>query len=53
VRFCAQTQLSILQKHLGSLDTIKSLVGVTGYVNSVAGFTDSPKLINGALDLFV
>ena len=28
-------------------------MGVTGYVNSVAGFADSPKVIDGASDLFV
>jgi enamine deaminase RidA (YjgF/YER057c/UK114 family) len=51
-RCCALTQLSVLQKHLGSLDAVKSVVGVTGYVNAVAGFADTPKVINGASDLF-
>ena len=40
-------------RHLGSLDTIKNIVTVNGYVNCVAGFADSPKVINGASDLFV
>jgi len=52
-RCCALTQLSVLRKHLGSLDSVKGIVAVTGYVNSVAGFADSPKVINGASDLFV
>jgi len=52
-RACALTQVSALQQHLGSLDLIKSIVALTGYVNSVAGFADSPKVINGASDLFV
>jgi len=47
-RACALTQLSVLQRHLGSLDTIKNIVTVNGYVNCVAGFADSPKVINGA-----
>lgn len=51
-RCCARTQLPVLEKHLGSLDRVKSIVVVTGYVNSVAGFVDSPKVINGAADLF-
>src|ERR1700682_6687357 len=50
---CALTQLAVLQRHLGSLDAVKSIVGVNGYVNAVAGFADSPKIINGASDLFV
>jgi len=52
-RLCALTQLAVLQKHLGSLDSVKSIVTVNGYVNSIAGFADSPKVINGASDLFV
>ena len=52
-RCCALTQLSVLRKHLGSLDSVKGIVAVTGYVNSMAGFADSPKVINGASDLFV
>ena len=52
-RACALTQLAVLQRHLGSLDAVKSIVGVNGYVNAVAGFADSPKIINGASDLFV
>ena len=52
-RACALTQLAILQHHLGSLDVVKNIVSVNGYVNAVAGFADSPKVINGASDLFV
>ena len=43
----------MLRRHLGSLDAVKSIVSVNGYVNAVAGFADSPKVINGASDLFV
>jgi enamine deaminase RidA (YjgF/YER057c/UK114 family) len=52
-RACALTQLAVLQRHLGSLDAVKSIVSVNGYVNAVAGFQDSPKVVNGASDLFV
>src|SRR5580704_13116345 len=52
-RACALTQLAVVRRHLGSLDAVKSIVGVNGYVNAVAGFADSPKIINGASDLFV
>jgi len=52
-RCCALTQLAVLRNHLGSLDAVKSIMAVNGYVNSVAGFADSPKVINGASDLFV
>jgi enamine deaminase RidA (YjgF/YER057c/UK114 family) len=52
-RACALIQLAVLKTHLGSLDEVKSIVTVNGYVNAVPGFPDSPKVINGASDLFV
>lgn len=52
-RQCALMQLVILKRTLGSLDRIKQIVSVNGYVNAVAGFADSPRVINGASDLFV
>lgn len=52
-RACALTQLAVLKHYLGSLDVVKSIIGVNGYVNVVAGFADSPKVINGASDLLV
>jgi len=52
-RACALTQLAVLNRHLGSLDAVKAIVTVNGYVNAVPGFPDSPKVINGASDLFV
>ncbi len=52
-RACALTQLAVLKRHLGSLDAVKTIVTVNGYVNAVPGFADSPKVINGASDLFV
>jgi enamine deaminase RidA (YjgF/YER057c/UK114 family) len=52
-RACALTQLAVLRRHLGTLDAVKQIVSVNGYVNAVARFEDSPKIINGASDLFV
>jgi enamine deaminase RidA (YjgF/YER057c/UK114 family) len=50
---CALTQLAVLKQTLGSLDRVKQVVSVNGYVNTVGGFGDSPKVINGASDLLV
>ena len=50
---CALLHLAVLEQHLGSLTKVKSIVSVNGYVNSVPGFTDSPKAINGASDLLM
>ena len=52
-RACALLQLAVLQRHLGSLSKVRGILTVNGYVNSVPGFTDPPKVINGASDLFV
>jgi enamine deaminase RidA (YjgF/YER057c/UK114 family) len=52
-RACALTQLAVIRHQVGSLDAVKSVVSVNGYVNSVPGFPDSPKVINGASDLLV
>ena len=50
---CALLQMAVLEKHLGSLTKVRGIVSVNGYVNSVAGFADSPKVINGASDLLM
>jgi enamine deaminase RidA (YjgF/YER057c/UK114 family) len=52
-RLCALAHLAAIRKHLGSLDQVAEVVSVNGYVNAVAGFADSPKVINGASDLLV
>lgn len=50
---CALTQLAVVKRELGSLNAVAEIVGVNGYVNAVAGFPDSPAVINGASDLLV
>ena len=52
-RACALTQLAVLKHTLGSLDKVRQIVSVNGYVNAVAGFPDPPAVINGASDLLV
>jgi enamine deaminase RidA (YjgF/YER057c/UK114 family) len=52
-RACGLIQLGVLAAHLGSLNKVKNIVSVNGYVNAAPGFADSPKVINGASDLFV
>lgn len=43
--------LSSLKKELGSLDAIKRIVKVVGYVNSASSFTEQHLVMNGASDL--
>jgi enamine deaminase RidA (YjgF/YER057c/UK114 family) len=37
----------------GDLDRLVRVVKLTGFVNSAPGFTDQPKVVNGASDLMV
>ncbi|MFA5264514.1 MAG: RidA family protein [Opitutaceae bacterium] len=50
---CALNTLANIKAALGSLDRVSRIVFVSGFVNAVDGFTDSPAVINGASDLFV
>jgi len=50
---CALNTLANIKAATGTLDAVKRFVLVNGFVNGVAGFADSPAVINGASDLFV
>jgi len=51
-RICAINILAQLKANLGSLDRISKIVRVSGFVNSASDFTEHPKIINAASDLF-
>ncbi len=50
---CALNTLANIKAAVGSLDAVARIVFVSGFVNAVDGFSDSPAVINGASDLFV
>ncbi|MFN2591171.1 MAG: RidA family protein [Actinomycetota bacterium] len=52
-RRCALQALAALRAELGSLDRVERVVRVTVYVASAPGFTDQPKVANGASDLLI
>ncbi|MEN1968900.1 RidA family protein [Lentibacillus sp. N15] len=52
-RQCAINCLSALKWHLGSLDRVKKVVKVLGFVQSDDEFKDQPFVMNGASDLFL
>ena len=52
-RLCALNIMAQAKAALGSLDRIAQVVRLTGFVNSGAGFSDHPKVVNGASDLMV
>ena len=50
-RICALNTLANIKAATGSLDNVKQFVLVTGFVNAISGFTESPAVINGASEL--
>jgi Putative translation initiation inhibitor, yjgF family len=52
-RCCGINLLSQLKTFLGSLDRIKQIASVKGFVASTTEFTDQPGVINGCSDLLV
>jgi enamine deaminase RidA (YjgF/YER057c/UK114 family) len=52
-KICALNTLANIKAATGSLEKVARVVFVSGYVNAVSGFADSPAVINGASDLFV
>lgn len=52
-QIAALNTLANVKAALGSLDRVARVVFVSGFVNAVDGFADSPAVINGASDLFV
>lgn len=47
-QICALNALSALKQELGSLDAIRRIVKVTGFVSSGPGFHQQPKVVDGA-----
>jgi enamine deaminase RidA (YjgF/YER057c/UK114 family) len=52
-RLCALNCLAQLSAALGSLDKVRRIVRVGGFVNCAEGFAQQPQVINGASDLIV
>jgi enamine deaminase RidA (YjgF/YER057c/UK114 family) len=52
-RRCVLQALSVLRAELGSLDRIRRIVKLSVFVSSAEGFTDQPKVANGASDLLI
>jgi enamine deaminase RidA (YjgF/YER057c/UK114 family) len=51
-KVCALNALANIKAAVGSINKVKRIVFVGGFVNGTDGFTHSPQVINGASDLF-
>ena len=52
-RTCAINLLAQVKVALGDLDKVTRVVRLGGFINSAPGFTDGPKVMNGASDVMV
>jgi enamine deaminase RidA (YjgF/YER057c/UK114 family) len=52
-RMIVLNRLAVIQDAIGSLDRVKQIVSLTGFVNSAADFHGHPQVINGASELLV
>ncbi len=52
-RLCAVNGLAALKKMTGTLDSVKGIAMVQGFVQTAPGFVDVPAVVNGASDLLV
>lgn len=50
-RICAINALAQVKTELGTLENVKQIVRLEGYVHCAPGFRDHPKVLNGASDL--
>jgi len=52
-RMIILNRLAVIREAIGSLDKVKQIVALTGFVNSAADFYGHPQVINGASELLV
>ena len=52
-RACAVNLIAQVKAAIGDLDKVVRVVRLGGFINSVPGYADGPKVMNGASDLMV
>jgi enamine deaminase RidA (YjgF/YER057c/UK114 family) len=52
-RMIILNRLAVIQAEIGSLDKVKQIVSLNGFVNSDPDFYDHPQVVNGASELLV
>ena len=52
-RICILNRLAVIRDEIGSLDKVKQIVTLNGFVNSEPDFHGHPQVINGASELLV
>ena len=52
-RIIILNRLAVVKQEIGSLDKVKQIVALNGFVNSAADFYGHPQVINGASELLI
>jgi enamine deaminase RidA (YjgF/YER057c/UK114 family) len=52
-RIIILNRLAVVKQEIGSLDKVKQIVALNGFVNSACDFYDHPQVINGASELLI
>jgi len=52
-RMIVLNRLAVIREAIGSLDKVKQVVALTGFVNSAVDFYGHPQVVNGASELLV
>lgn len=52
-RLCILNRLAVVKQEIGSLDKVKQIVALNGFVNSEPDFQGHPVVINGASELLL
>ena len=52
-RLCGLSLVGVAQAALGSLDDVVQVVRIGGFVNAVSGFTQQPRVVDGASELMI
>lgn len=50
---CLANLLAVLKQETGSLDRVKRIVKLTGYINTYPGFNDHPKVMDAASEQLI
>ena len=50
---CLLGRLAVIKEKVGTLDAVRRIVSISGFVNSTPDFTDQPKVIDAASELAV
>jgi enamine deaminase RidA (YjgF/YER057c/UK114 family) len=52
-KLCTLNHLAMIKAAVGSLDRVRQVISVSGFVNCISDFPDSPAVLNGSSELLL